>query len=53
MGIDGFCVYSSVNYNVSPCDIDVLLHKDMKIRPNKEVQVCSSERLERAFGRIL
>jgi len=36
MGIDGFCVYSLVNYNVSLCDIDVLLHKDMKIRPNKE-----------------
>ncbi len=36
MGIDGFGVYSSVNYNVSPCDIDVLLHKDTKIRPNKE-----------------
>ncbi len=52
-GIDGFCVYSSVKYNVSPCDIDVLHHKDMKICPNKEVQVCSSERLERDFGRIL
>jgi hypothetical protein len=52
-GIDGICVYSSVNYNVSLCDIDVLHHKDMKIRPNKEVEVCSFERLEIDFGRIL
>jgi hypothetical protein len=42
-GIDGFFVYSLVNYNVSPCDIDVLHHKDMKIHPDKEVEVCSSE----------
>jgi hypothetical protein len=53
MGIDGFGVYSSVNYNVSPCDIDVLLHKDTKIRPKQGVRVCSSERLERDFGKKL